>query len=36
MQKAVASALAGALRLFLMHGTSRSTKKGLCFGKSLV
>ena len=36
MQKTVASALAGALRLFLMYGTSRSTKKGLCFAKSLV
>ncbi len=36
MQKTVASALAGALRLFLMYGTWRSTKKGLCFAKSLV
>lgn len=36
MQKTVASALAGALRLFLMNGTSRSAKKGLCFAKSLV
>lgn len=36
IQKTVASALADTLRLFPMYGTWRSTKKGLCFAKSLV